>query len=82
MAKETKSTTEEKLALELGDPTRRVTFLRDKIESIRDGLIRAHNKLPDAARDKPGWNGINRAIDDLTELMSLSDLAEHLATKT
>ena len=78
MAIETKGKLE-KLATEISDPMRRVAFLREKIEAVRDGLIRTHNKLPPETRDRPAWKGINRAIDDLSELMDLSDLADHLA---
>ena len=64
------------------DPTRRVAFMREKIEAVRDGLIRAHNKaFPTAGlKYSPASTGINRAIDDLSELMDLSDMADHLAT--
>ena len=44
MANETKGKQNEKLAAEIVDPTRRVIFLREKIEAVRDGLIRTHNK--------------------------------------
>ena len=37
---ETKGKQNEKLAAEIGDPTRRVVFLREKIEAVRNGLIR------------------------------------------
>lgn len=81
MATETKGKTNERLALEIGDPARRVAFLRDRIEAVRDGLIRAHNKAFPAKRGGPASFGINSAIDDLSELMDLSDLADHLAAK-
>lgn len=85
MAKETKSKTEEKIALEMADPAKRAVFLREKIEAVRDGLIRAHSRAFPAGADRtgPASTGINRAIDDLSEAMDISDMAEHLAaTKT
>ena len=79
MAIETKGKLE-KLATEISDPMRRVAFLRKKIEAVRDGLIRTHTRaFPGGAKPNPASTGINRAIDDLRELMDLSDLADHLA---
>ena len=46
MATETKGKQNEKLAMEIGDPARRLTFLREKIEAMRDGLIRTHDSPP------------------------------------
>ena len=65
MAKETKGKQNEKLAAEIGDPTRR--------RAVALGLGRQLVGADEA------WKGINRAIDD-PELMHLSDLADHLAT--
>lgn len=82
MATETKHKAEERLARELADPGKRAAFLRERIEAIRGNLIRSHNKaFPDPARGQtsPASAGINRAIDDLSELIDIVDLAAHLA---